>query len=168
MKPLLSMCLTMKPISSMCAASMTRRSCLPRFQATTLPRRSTLISSTNGRSSSMTMARTRSSCPAMPGVSANRLSRGMLRAMQTSRKTLWDGHCSGAAPLLGRVRCLLPEAEMGNLLEIITYDEQRRRHPTQAVIWQARPVPVRFAQARRVSESRHPRRSVLLRACLRR
>src|SRR5215204_3035061 len=80
-KPLSSMCLTKKPISSVWAATITRPSPLPFFVPITLPRASVRTSSVREPSSSRAISRCRSSRPGTPGVSINRLSSASFSAM---------------------------------------------------------------------------------------
>src|SRR5690554_6654919 len=92
MKPLSSMCLTKKPISSMWAAIMALGA--PSFAAlltaVRLPMASTLSSSTTPSSSRSMSSRTRSSRPGTPGVSESRLSSSICESLPPGRQPVGD------------------------------------------------------------------------------
>src|SRR5918998_6634068 len=93
-KPLSSTCLTRNPISSMCAATITRASSRPRLVPITLPKESVRTSSVRTPSSSRAISRWLSSRPGTPGVSISRCSNASLSA--TSSPLFVRGYTPGS------------------------------------------------------------------------
>src|SRR4028119_461327 len=128
-KPLSSMCLTRKPISSVWAATMTRTpSSRPFLVPITLPRASVRTSSVRPPSSSRAISLCCSSRPGTPGVSINRFNSASFKAMpappdlpeiprkgyqptavsgaksqvpnaKTAGRTCWEAQSAGLTPL---------------------------------------------------------------------
>src|SRR5215212_2450282 len=111
-KPLSSTCLTKKPISSMCAATITRAFSEPRFVPMTLPRESVRTSSVRELSSSRAISRCLSSRPGTPGVSMSRLNSASLSATSSPSLRPYAGEPNNGAAARQRRRVLL----LGRLL----------------------------------------------------
>src|ERR687896_1412151 len=126
-KPLSSTCLTRNPISSMCAATITRASSRPRLVPITLPKESVRTSSVKEPSSSRAISRCLSSRPGTPGVSISRLNSASLSATSSPSLRVYAGR-------LATARRRVKEALLGSFLLPVRLEHLGREVEAQAEV----------------------------------